>query len=146
MFYRYEPTLRKKTTPQSETQLGLSQPRHQVLGMAFNRIQRALLHCHCRSLDFPQSPPWLNPEHHRVRAGHGIPRASLLLTIGTSKGQLKWIWFQQGSKRQLYNLQSFDDASRGPLDSLKILFQRPQQGRLLLSLAAVVTLLALFGL
>lgn len=91
MFNRYEPTLRKKTTPQSETQLGLSQPRHQVLGMAFNRIQRALLHCHCRSLDFPQSPPWLNPEHHRVRAGHGIPRASLLLTIGTSKGQLKWI-------------------------------------------------------
>lgn len=79
---------------------------------------------------------------HRVRAGHGIPKASLLLTIGTSIAQLKWIWFQQGSKRQLYNLQSFDDASRGPLGSLKILFQRPQQGRLLLSLAAVVTLLA----
>lgn len=70
-------------------------------------------------------------------------KASLLLTIGTSIGQLKWIWFQQDSKRQLYNLQSFDDASRGPLGSLKILFQRPQQGRLLLSLAAVVTLLAL---
>lgn len=70
-------------------------------------------------------------------------KASLLLTIGTSIGQLKWIWFQQGPKRQLYNLQSFDDASRGPLGSLKILFQRQQQGRLLLSLAAVVTLLAL---
>lgn len=70
-------------------------------------------------------------------------KASLLLTIGTSIGQLKWIWFQQGPKRPLYNLQSFDDASRGPLGSLKILFQRPQQDRLLLSFAAVVTLLAL---
>ena len=27
--------------------LDLSQPGHLVLGMAFNRIQRVLFHCHC---------------------------------------------------------------------------------------------------
>lgn len=41
-------------------------------------------------------------------------KSSLLCVVGTSIGQLKWTWFQGEKKRLLYDLQSFDDASRGP--------------------------------
>lgn len=34
---------------------------------------------------------------------------------GNAIGQLKWIWFQEGKKRHLHDLQVFDDVSHGPL-------------------------------
>ena len=72
-------------------------------------------------------------------------RSSLLCMIGTSMGQLKWIWCRQ-QKRPLYDLQAFEDASRGPWGSMPILASRPHRGNLLLSLGAVITIAALtFG-
>ncbi|PKX90088.1 DUF3176 domain-containing protein [Aspergillus novofumigatus IBT 16806] len=69
-------------------------------------------------------------------------KSSLLFSISNAIGQLKWIWFRQG-KRQLYDMQAVDDASRGPLGSLSILFQRQHPGGLLLSLGAMVTIISL---
>lgn len=60
-------------------------------------------------------------------------KSSLLCMNGTTIGQLKWIRFQQGHQRQLYHLQSFDDASRGPTGSLMILFNANIQAIILFS-------------
>lgn len=70
-------------------------------------------------------------------------KSSLLCIIGTAIGQLKWIWFQQGHQRQLYHLQSFDDASRGPMGSLMILFQRQHPGHYLIFIGTFTTIIAL---
>ncbi|KAL4744310.1 hypothetical protein BDW72DRAFT_209109 [Aspergillus terricola var. indicus] len=66
--------------------------------------------------------------------------SSLIYVVASTVGQLKWIWFRKGS-RQLQGFQSIDDATRGPMGSLLILFQRP--GRSLVSLGAMITILAL---
>ncbi|OJJ34564.1 hypothetical protein ASPWEDRAFT_42551 [Aspergillus wentii DTO 134E9] len=63
----------------------------------------------------------------------------MIFVVAECIGQLKWVWFQK--KRQLQGIQNVDDASRGPWGSLTILFQRP--GRSLISLGAIVTILAL---
>lgn len=49
-------------------------------------------------------------------------RASFLLTIGETIGQLKWLFFQARPQR-VSDLQIFDDASRGPLGSLRLLWR-----------------------
>lgn len=67
-------------------------------------------------------------------------QSSLLFSVGNAIGQLKWIWSRQG-KRQLYDMQAVDDASRGPLGSLTILLQRQHPGSLLLSLGATVMII-----
>ena len=46
-------------------------------------------------------------------------RVSLALPLAGAISQLKWTWFQRG--RILYDFQTFDDASRGPLGSLQLL-------------------------
>lgn len=48
-------------------------------------------------------------------------KASLLLPIAEVLSQLKWLHFQ-GRIQQLSHLQTFDDASRGPLGSLRLLW------------------------
>lgn len=67
-------------------------------------------------------------------------KCSLLFGVGAAIGQLKWIWFQKGSK-PLLGLQCLDDASRGPLGCFKVVGQH--RGRSLVCLGAVVTILAL---
>ncbi|PWY69787.1 hypothetical protein BO70DRAFT_382492 [Aspergillus heteromorphus CBS 117.55] len=72
-------------------------------------------------------------------------KSSLLCMISTSIGQLKWIWFQ-AKKRPLYDMQYFDDASRGPWGSMQVLTTGPRQGNILLSIGAIITIMALtFG-
>lgn len=48
-------------------------------------------------------------------------KASLLLTVAQMLVQLKWLYFQ-GRGRRLFDLQVFDDASQGPLGSLRLLW------------------------
>lgn len=67
-------------------------------------------------------------------------KSSLILVVGESLDQLKWIWFQR-EKRPLHDLQPLDDASRGPLGCVTVLTQH--KGRSLISLGAVITILAL---
>lgn len=43
---------------------------------------------------------------------------SLLCMVGNATGQLKWIWFKEGKKRQLYNMQYSSNASCGLVEAL----------------------------
>jgi hypothetical protein len=44
-----------------------------------------------------------------------IAKAAMLVPVADSIGQLKWLWFRQ--PRCLQDIQTFDEASRGPLVS-----------------------------
>lgn len=69
-------------------------------------------------------------------------KSSMIFVVSEAIGQLKWIWFWTG-KRNLRTLQTFDEASRGPLGSVSVIFSLPQKGRALIMLGAAITLLAL---
>lgn len=68
-------------------------------------------------------------------------KASLLMPVTEGISQLKWVFFQQ-RERSLIHLQVFDEASRGPVGSLRLLwcinFRAPTA-----SLGAVIMVLAL---
>lgn len=49
-------------------------------------------------------------------------KASLLLTVAEVIVQLKWLYFQARMQR-ISDLQVFDDASRGPLGSIRLLWR-----------------------
>lgn len=49
-----------------------------------------------------------------------VAKAGLMIPIGAAIGQLKWIWFAQ-KERPLADFQTFDEASRGPIGSLKLI-------------------------
>ncbi|KAK2758993.1 hypothetical protein FQN54_003091 [Arachnomyces sp. PD_36] len=68
-------------------------------------------------------------------------KSSLIYVIGECIGQLKWIWFYQTEKKQLYDMDLFDSASRGPLGSLFMILEH--KSRSLASLGAILTVLAL---
>jgi hypothetical protein len=50
-----------------------------------------------------------------------LSRALVLLPISRSIGQLKWTWFTTRS-RNLADVRYFDDASRGVIGSIQLLF------------------------
>ena len=66
-------------------------------------------------------------------------KSSLLFTVASTMGQLKWCWFTK--TRRLKDIQSMDDASRGPLGSITMLTDRSFKP--LASAGAVVIILAL---
>ncbi|KAJ6035732.1 hypothetical protein N7540_000011 [Penicillium herquei] len=66
-------------------------------------------------------------------------KSSLVFVVGEGISQLKWLWFQ--NRRQLSYIQTFEDASRGPLGSIALLFRH--QGRSLASLGAMVLIFML---
>lgn len=71
-------------------------------------------------------------------------KSSLLCVVGTPIGQLKWTWFQGEKKRPLYDLQSFDDANRGPWGSVMVLLRfSHKKGSFVLMLGAVIIVLSL---
>lgn len=70
-----------------------------------------------------------------------LSKSSLLLVVAETLGQLKWTYFQQRPQR-LYDLQIFDDASRGPLGAAQLLWKINVQA-LVASAGAVVTILTL---
>ncbi|KAJ5570225.1 uncharacterized protein N7459_009655 [Penicillium hispanicum] len=66
-------------------------------------------------------------------------RSSLLFAVAAAVGQLKWIWFER-RERPVSDMQSFDDATRGPMGSFILLLQH--RGLSLASLGATVTVFA----
>ena len=50
-----------------------------------------------------------------------VTKSNLLLIMASSLCQLKWIWYQQS--RNLEDMQLFEDASRGPSGSLRMLLR-----------------------
>ncbi|KAL3490754.1 hypothetical protein BJX62DRAFT_237868 [Aspergillus germanicus] len=68
-------------------------------------------------------------------------RSALTLVVSEAISQLKWLWVKDGEPKQLLGMQVFDNASRGPLGALTMLFK--YSGRSLVSLGAVLTILML---
>ncbi|PGH04099.1 hypothetical protein AJ79_07199 [Helicocarpus griseus UAMH5409] len=68
-----------------------------------------------------------------------VAKASILVAVAASISQLKWLWLQD--TRSLYDLQIFDDASRGPLGAIHMAFYL--RGRHLVSLGALIAVLAM---
>ncbi|USW53129.1 hypothetical protein Slin15195_G064480 [Septoria linicola] len=68
-------------------------------------------------------------------------KSALLLPVAECIAQMKWPYFQQQA-HLAWHLQVFDDASRGPLRSMKLLW-RLNIHTMMASLAAVITILAL---
>jgi hypothetical protein len=66
-------------------------------------------------------------------------KSSLLFAVAGTLGQVKWVWFTE--KRELSDMQTFDDATRGPWGALVLLCSRSI--RPLASLGATITILAL---
>ncbi|KIW33987.1 uncharacterized protein PV07_00793 [Cladophialophora immunda] len=68
-----------------------------------------------------------------------ISRTAIMLCVGTVISQGKWLWFKK--ERSLMDLQNIEDASRGPLGSILMLFRF--KGGALPYLAAFLTVAAL---
>ncbi|PYI13750.1 hypothetical protein BO99DRAFT_477529 [Aspergillus violaceofuscus CBS 115571] len=51
-----------------------------------------------------------------------ISKACILFAVSEALGQLKWVWFAQGRRRPLPNLQTFDSASRGLYGSAQLIW------------------------
>lgn len=68
-------------------------------------------------------------------------RVPLAFAVTNAIGQAKWIWIKTGSTRALSDLQTLDEASRGPLGSVKIFATRARTS--IATFGASVTLLTL---
>lgn len=69
-------------------------------------------------------------------------KSSLVLVIGEAICQLKWLSFKRTRQSQLFGMQVFDAASRGPLGSLGIIVHHRAQSLVCLGAAVIVLLLA----
>jgi hypothetical protein len=67
-----------------------------------------------------------------------IGRSGMMIGVGSSISQSKWLWFKKGSRR-LYDMHVFDSASRGALGSIKFLVRIRWQ---LSTLGAIITILS----
>ena len=54
-----------------------------------------------------------------------IAQTAVFVPIASSISQLKWIWFGKGEKRAIGDIEPFDKASRGPIDSLRLILNHP---------------------
>lgn len=70
-----------------------------------------------------------------------VSKSALLMVIGSGIGQLKWVYFEQ-RPHCVADFAVFDEASRGPLGSSKLLL-RIHWRATLASIGALLTLLAL---
>lgn len=71
-------------------------------------------------------------------------KSSLIFSVTATMGQGKWCWFRISkvqSRRRLMDVQTLDDASRGPLGSVKLLFRQTFVS--LCAMGAVVVILSL---
>ena len=50
-----------------------------------------------------------------------IAKLSMLSSVGATISQSKWLWYRQTEPRRLQDLQTFDDASRGPWGAAHLL-------------------------
>jgi hypothetical protein len=68
-------------------------------------------------------------------------KSSLIFSVSAALGQLKWDWFEK-APRQLIDMWTFDEASRGPLGATKLLLGNTARSGPA-SIGAVITVLAL---
>ncbi len=68
-----------------------------------------------------------------------IAKASMLVAVGESISQLKWLWFRE--PRTLQDIQLFDDASRGPLGATMLLLKTKMIK--LVALGSLITVMSL---
>ena len=54
-----------------------------------------------------------------------IAQTAVFVPIASSISQLKWIWFGKGEKKAIGDIEPFDKASRGPIDSLRLILNHP---------------------
>ncbi|KAL9109232.1 MAG: hypothetical protein Q9227_006158 [Pyrenula ochraceoflavens] len=69
-----------------------------------------------------------------------VIKSTLMLAVLECIGQLKWTWYQ-GKFRNLEDFHIFDDASRGPLGALQMLYKVPRAH--LATIGALLSLLSL---
>ena len=69
--------------------------------------------------------------------------SNFAMLLGVSEGisQLKWIYFQE-RRHRLFDLQVFDEASRGPLGSFRLLWMLKLHA-VVASVGAIITIVAL---
>ncbi|KAF5560152.1 hypothetical protein FNAPI_4320 [Fusarium napiforme] len=65
--------------------------------------------------------------------------AAMMHNVSAFIGQLKWLYFKQSS-RSVYNIERFDEASRGPLGAMLLIFKVPWN---LATLGGFITILRL---
>lgn len=65
--------------------------------------------------------------------------AAMMHNVSAFIGQLKWLHFKRSS-RSVYNVERFDEASRGPLGAILLIFRVPWN---LATLGAIITILRL---
>jgi hypothetical protein len=70
-----------------------------------------------------------------------LSKSAILLVITACISQLKWIYFSQRGRR-VVDFQTFDDASRGPIGAVSLVF-RIRWRATVASLGALLTILAL---
>ncbi|KAK4448388.1 hypothetical protein QBC34DRAFT_495363 [Podospora aff. communis PSN243] len=70
-----------------------------------------------------------------------ISKSSLIFSVSAALGQLKWDWYESRA-RKLKDLETFDEASRGPLGAMKLLFERHMLFSIA-SIGSIITVLAL---
>ena len=51
-----------------------------------------------------------------------LAKVAFLVPIVEGLGQLKWMWFLSRTPKPLHDMQLFDEATRGGLGGLKLLF------------------------
>ncbi|KAL8999341.1 MAG: hypothetical protein Q9169_001767 [Polycauliona sp. 2 TL-2023] len=71
-----------------------------------------------------------------------ISKLSTVAAASAAVSQCKWLWYRQAEPRWLQDLQLFDDASRGPLGALQLLYSL--RARHLAFIGAIVVVLANF--
>ena len=60
-----------------------------------------------------------------INVASQIAQTAVFVPVASSISQLKWIWFGKGEKRAIGDIEPFDKASRGPNDSLRLIFNNP---------------------
>jgi hypothetical protein len=67
-----------------------------------------------------------------------VAKGTMLVAVNESISQLKWLWFRE--PRTLQDIQVFDDASRGPIGAVRLIFRTRAS---LVALGSVVAILSL---
>jgi len=84
--------------------------------LSFFTIFTLLLRFHNKPLEKWKGPPQISTV---VAVLAGAAQSALMVSVSSCIGQLKWFWFR--GERRAIEMKRFDDASRGPSGSLRLL-------------------------
>lgn len=69
-------------------------------------------------------------------------KSALLFSVASNITQWKWIWYREQKMRKLSDLQVFEDACRGPLGAVQLLFDNTRTSLGLIGAGIVLLALA----